>query len=1267
MRTGWALVILLTFGIFILSIPSTLGRLADMPQPDRAWFSAYNLPVQIYIYFTLFLDIITLLGFAIPGFLIFFSKTDDWMAALVSVALITFGITVTNSLGALEFTRPALGKLVLLLRGIGVASTLFVLYLFPDGHFVPKLTRILAVIWLFWLAAYAAIPATTLNLEEAHPLLRFLAYQLFSDPGMIQVMQKNMRAGSLAVVLLVWFGSGILAQNHRIRHYANPAQKQQTKWIVLGITAAFIGAVVYYGLQRLFPVLVQPGGAHLLYEFIGLSLYRAALLLVALSFAISISLYKLWDIDFIINRTLVYSLLTGLLGAGFVLEILGLQYLFSRFTEIDSTIFVVISTVVLMLLTQPLYHRIQRFIDRRFYREQVDFRQAFTSFSKQVRTIIDLPELLDVLVERTTGLLHIAHGAVFLYTPQDHKLILAEQRNIELPTGTDLELDWSDEQVLNKGSVVSRMRHPTFPMLVPLMAPQKMDSLANKGASPSAAAPALLGVLALGPQHSGLSYSRENRDLLLGLADQAGTAIYVAMLMQEKEAEVLRREEAEHNLDLHRSSPLGQAEARAQVLTANPAGAIAALHDLAQAAGGDADAAQMLANLPNALNNLGQSALASLAESYHYLYSSQYTTELLPVGLRNLIARLIDPEASRWENAEQALSIYQRCHMALEANSIPQILELPDDPVPAPPCLSSLAQALLGFQSVVALLHAYERVDSPQDRLAYLASAVERLRHVERSARAELGSADRAIAQSIAESWLAIVTGTISELQARSRLVFQLLTRHTWQVDVVSLALNVRNEGRGAALNVRVSLAPDPAYTLLDSSATVERLAYGEETQVTLRIRPHLEAGKDHFRARFVILYTDPRGPDQVENYADMIHLLAAESDYQFISNPYVVGTPLQTGSPLFFGREDIIAFITENLAALHRNNLVLIGQRRTGKTSLLKQMPAHLGDEYLPVYLDGQALGLDPGLPNFFLSLATEISFALEDRGFEIEPPALQDFTASPAGTFEHAFLDRVRQAIGERHLLLMLDEFEELETAVRRGDLEPSIFGFLRHIIQHTPNLSVIFCGTHRLEELAADYWNVLFNISIYRHIAFLDQTEGLRLVQEPVAAYGMHYDDLALDKIWRITAGHPYFLQLLCHSLVNHHNKVQRSYMTIADVNTALDEILASGEAHFVYLWAESSPLERVTLTAMTRLMPLTGQITPAQIADYLEERGVSFERQNIAEGLHRLALRDILTANTSDDSMGETYRWKLGLLGLWVEKYKSMSRVIDEMRK
>jgi hypothetical protein len=312
---------------------------------------------------------------------------------------------------------------------------------------------------------------------------------------------------------------------------------------------------------------------------IGQSVFRAALFLVALSFAISISLYKLWDIDFLINRTLVYGMLTSLLGLAFFLEVLLLQYLFSRFTMLDSTLFVVVSTILLMLLVQPLNRRVQRFIDRRFYREQVDFRQAFTGFSRQVRTIIELPELLKVLVERTTSLLHITHGAVFLHDP-DHKLQLAEARNIELPAGALLELDWSDEQQIHKGSAVSRLRHPTFPMLVPLMAPQRLDAAAAESGAHSMAAPTLLGVLALGPQRSGLNYSRENRELLLGLADQAGTAIYVAQLMQEKQAEVLRREEAERNLDTYRSSPLGQAEMR-PILATDPAGALAMLHGLA--------------------------------------------------------------------------------------------------------------------------------------------------------------------------------------------------------------------------------------------------------------------------------------------------------------------------------------------------------------------------------------------------------------------------------------------------------------------------------------------------------------------------------------------------------------------------------------------------------------------------------------------------------------------------------------------------------------
>ena len=335
------------------------------------------------------------------------------------------------------------------------------------------------------------------------------------------------------------------------------------------------------------------------------------------------------------------------------------------------------------------------------------------------------------------------------------------------------------------------------------------------------------------------------------------------------------------------------------------------------------------------------------------------------------------------------------------------------------------------------------------------------------------------------------------------------------------------------------------------------------------------------------------------------------------------------------------------------------------GKTSLLKQLPFHFSDDYVVIYLDGQVMGLDPGSEAFFLNIATEIAFALEDKGIKIQMPEPDVFAQNPATTFEHKFLAQVMSLLGERHLLILFDEFEELENTVNRGFLDATIFGFLRHLMQHVPRLSFIFCGTHRLEELSADYWSVFFNITLYQHVGNLSLVDTLRLIQEPVAEYGMRYDDLVLDKIWRLTSGHPYFLQLLCHSLVNQHNRTKRNYVTISDVNNVLDGILASGEAHFIYLWSESSPSERMVLFALSRIMPLTGTASDVSIGDYLAERGMTLPRIQIRPALHQLALREILIVNDHEESDNSSvYRWQLGLLGLWVEKYKSFGKVMDE---
>ena len=1281
-RIVWSVLAVLVIAVFIASaltyfhyeMQQSLTREAVVGQDT-------NPPAHFRIGYAIAFDSLTALVFIFTATAIFWRGSNDRMAILVSTALLSLGVAISPTLDTLQQILPAWQIPVLIVQLTGFGLILFVFYLFPNGQFVPHWARILALVWVGWGIAWFAFPTISLDIESMPVWLRVLAFVIAPETDIFSRAQYYLRLSSFLLMLLCWLGSGVLAQIYRFVRVSNPLQKQQTKWVVFGLTAAVIG---YFGFQiplSLIPVIRHPGQINILYQMVGKPISTALLLLAPLSIMLSLMRYRLWDIDPIIQRTLVYGGLTAGLGVFYIAAVFILQRIFEAITGQESDLAIILSTLAIWALFQPLRRRIQSLIDRAFYRETVDFRRAFTNFAREIRTIIELPELLRVLINRTTTLLHITYGAVYLRNAEG-AFERAEAR--ELPEGEldHLALETGVLRRLEGGYAVSSQEHAAFPLLVPLAA------LSREGSQ-------MVGVLALGPRLSGQGYSREDRTLLTSLADQAGTAIYVARLIQERQDEIQRREEVEQRLQAHRNSPIGKAETFAEDLLFDPSTALVKLHLLTQEAGQDPVAASLIDNLPRVLDNLGTEPLANLAQGFSYLVDSEYEPEMLSVGLRTLITQLENypvegmqyickwdpgrPHAAHddvptqgLQHAMEAVTVYSLCQQALNANTIPQIAHLLD-PLKGQKKHEKLAlfqgldRILEEMFAVTEALHAYERVDTLQDKLAYLASAVERLRRMDYLARTELGSADRPVIHTIAESWLSIVTGTIGDLQTRAQITCQLLTRHTWQKDVVPLVLSLRNDGRGAALNLKITLAPGKEYTSLDEVAKIERLGPGEEARVELRVRPRLEQGVDHFRARFVILYTDPRGPDQMENFADVVRLLVPEGEFQFIPNPYVVGTPLEADSPLFFGREDVVAFVQENLSAQHRNNLVLIGQRRTGKTSLLKQLPVRLGDDYLPIYLDGQALGLDPGLPNFFLALATEITFALEDRGFSLDPPEYEDFAESPGVFFERDFLARVRHEIENRHLLIMFDEFEELESAVGRGSLDPSIFGFLRHLIQHSEKLSVIFCGTHRLEELAADYWNVLFNISLYRHIAFLDKAEAMHLIQEPVAAYGMRYDDLALDKIWQVTAGHPYFLQLLCHSLVNQHNKTERNYVTVANVNAALDEILASGEAHFVYLWASAAPAERLVMAALSRMLPLTGRATPVQVSDYLAERGVSLERPALSDALHQLALRDILVADSeADPTIGQVYHWRLGLLGLWVEKYKSMSRVMEEVR-
>ena len=213
------------------------------------------------------------------------------------------------------------------------------------------------------------------------------------------------------MVYLVVFGAIISSQIYRYRRVSTPVQRQQTKWIVLGVTVALVVVIGVLVIQALVPYSVAPNlGGTLLF----LTIWPIALLLIPLSIGFSIMRYRLYDIDLLINRTLVYGTLTVLLALVYVGLIFALQYLLRGIISQNNDVAIVVSTLAIAALFQPLRHRIQAIIDRRFYRRKYDASKVVEAFSATLRNEVDLNLLSEHLITVVQDTMQPAHVSLWL-------------------------------------------------------------------------------------------------------------------------------------------------------------------------------------------------------------------------------------------------------------------------------------------------------------------------------------------------------------------------------------------------------------------------------------------------------------------------------------------------------------------------------------------------------------------------------------------------------------------------------------------------------------------------------------------------------------------------------------------------------------------------------------------------------------------------------------------------------------------------------------
>ena len=377
LRAGWLIIATITVGMFVIALPARFAQLLSDPYDLHAGLDALGLTSWQFAVYGTALDMLVAALFFACGVFLFWRRADDRMAGLVSLTLVMYLITVLPVTTVLRETNPLLTLPLAVFRGFGFTVFSATMILFPDVRFVPHWTRALFALATGYTLLGLAIP-------DWAPLTAFTDL-------------RTPQSFARSVPLLLLFIGVVIAQIQRYRSVSTPSQRQQTKWVVLGLCATLgVTAALIVPLLTL-PDLRTSSWQFAPYLLLAIPVTLFAFFLFPLTVMIAVLRYHLWDIDLIIRKTLVYSVLTALLALIYFGGVVLVQQL-TRSITASSDLAIVVSTLMIAGLFFPLRRRVQNVIDRRFYRRKYDAAKTLAAFSATVRDEVELEKLTAELI-----------------------------------------------------------------------------------------------------------------------------------------------------------------------------------------------------------------------------------------------------------------------------------------------------------------------------------------------------------------------------------------------------------------------------------------------------------------------------------------------------------------------------------------------------------------------------------------------------------------------------------------------------------------------------------------------------------------------------------------------------------------------------------------------------------------------------------------------------------------------------------------------------
>jgi hypothetical protein len=403
-RLAWIVVAITALAIVLFSVPSSFEhyrsvctaaaevcseRAVDQPTPEgvRA-LRGVGLSLRSYAFLNVVIDkVFQLVWFAV-GALIFWRRSDDRMALLTSLFLVTFGTVTVAPTAAITLISSQLAWWLPVwgVQTVGSVCSILFFLLFPGGRFVPRWTRWLAVAF----SAFLVSRDSLLDLYSRSPALEGISFLVFLG----------------IVVSITW------SLAYRYRRISSPEQRRQTRWVVFGTTLAVAGSFPF---QLPVDLLLIRGDTPLTLLLLKAG-FSLSFLLIPLSISVAVLRSRLFDVDVLINRTLVYAILSATLAGLYFGGIVLLQRVFAGLTGQEKLpqLAVVASTLAIAALFDPLRRRIQDLIDRRFYRRKYDAAKTLEAFSSKLRNETDLDALSDDLISVVGETVQPEHTSLWL-------------------------------------------------------------------------------------------------------------------------------------------------------------------------------------------------------------------------------------------------------------------------------------------------------------------------------------------------------------------------------------------------------------------------------------------------------------------------------------------------------------------------------------------------------------------------------------------------------------------------------------------------------------------------------------------------------------------------------------------------------------------------------------------------------------------------------------------------------------------------------------